>query len=288
MKRVAVIPNFYKDSDNAVLCRVIEKLIAFGFTVYLDDVYTYDGFDKASFPSLKVYSDFPREAELLLVIGGDGSFLEASQLALKQDIPLIGVNMGKVGYLAEVEVDELDILAGLLTGDFYISEKMLLSVEALCDGKLRCFTAVNDTVVSGLDYHGISNVKIEDSLGNSIIIRGDGVILSTPQGSTAYSLSAGGPILAHDVESILLTPLNPHSFFNRSVLFNSGETITVTNVGRVELKLEADGKYFATVRQDGSVTVKKSEKRLKMITFSKNSMFSTMFKKMRILGEIEK
>ena len=147
--------------------------------------------------------------------------------------------------------------------------------------------AVNDVAISRDGFLHIADLKIEDSIGNAVKLRADGVILSTPQGSTAYSFSSGGPIVAHDVESILLTPISSHSFFNRSVLFNSSDVIRVTNIGELSLNVSVDGRFVGALSSGESCEIKKAQSVFKILTFTKNSMFSSLFKKMRILGDIE-
>ena len=160
---------------------------------------------------------------------------------------------------------------------------MLLTVEF--DGKEnKCDRyAVNDVVISREAMLSIADIKIEDSIGNVVKFRADGVILSTPQGSTAYSFSTGGPIVAHNVESILMTPVSPHSFFNRSVIFNSHDVIKATNSGEGILTVSIDGRSIGQLLPGESCSVKKSHRTIKMLTFTENSMFSSLFRKMRIL-----
>ena len=109
--------------------------------------------------------------------------------------------------------------------------------------------------------------------------------MATPQGSTAYSLSSGGPIVAHDVDGILLTAVSPHSFFNRSVMFNSSEVIKITNLGMDPIHISIDGRCRGNLDTNEYCTVFKSEKKIKMLAFEKNAMFSKLFKKMRILED---
>ena len=148
--------------------------------------------------------------------------------------------------------------------------------------------AVNDVAVSRDSFLNIADIKIEDSALNAVKLRADGVVLSTPQGSTAYSFSAGGPILAHSVESILLTPISSHSFFNRSVLFNASDVIKITNIGALPLNLLIDGRSVGARAPNEYCNVRRAPKNVKILTFKENSMFSSLFKKMRILGDIDK
>jgi len=282
MKNLVIIPNANKDKGFAVTNAVADKLISLGFCVYVNEHsgYTRDG--------VIAYEIFPDNIDLVLVIGGDGSVIDASGLAVEHDVPILGVNLGRMGYLTEVEVDGLSVLDKLVNNSYSITEKMLLEVY-LENSETACERyAVNDVAISRDSLLHIADIKIEDSIGNIVKLRADGVILSTPQGSTAYSFSAGGPIVAHDVESILLTPVSPHSFFNRSVLFNSSEVIMIINDGELPLSISVDGRSVGSITSGASCKIKKSKKTVKMLTFTRNSMFSSLFKKMRILGDIDK
>lgn len=280
MKKIVIIPNLGKDPAFSVTDKVTSKLISLGLEVYVHSDAGYSN------EKVIVYNEFPDNIDLIIVVGGDGSVIDASAYAIDKDIPLLGVNLGKVGYLTEVEVDNLSVLDRLNTGDFSVAEKMLLCIE-LDDGSLCDRYAVNDITISRDSFVHIADIGVEDSIGNVVKIRSDGLILATPQGSTAYSFSSGGPILAHDVESILLTPVSPHSFFNRSVIFNSSEVIKVTNFGENALNVFVDGRCIGKVDVSRFCKIRKAERSFKVLTFTKNSMFSSLFKKMRVLGEIK-
>ena len=281
MKNIALITNAIKDIGLAVTKAAIDILISEGMSVYVSEDLS------AHFSDVITYSSFPDNIDLIIVVGGDGSVIDASKYAVKYDIPLLGINLGKVGYLAEVENDNLSVLKQLKDGSYTISDKMLLEIELINKGAVVSELAVNDIVASHDEQLLIADFKIEDSVGNVIKYRADGIIFATPQGSTAYSLSAGGPILAHDVESILMTPVSPHSFFNRSVLFNSGECIRVANISEYPLAVRVDGRMRGSLNKNEICTVRKSTRTIKMLTFSKNSMFSSLFRKMRIIGDMD-
>ena len=281
MKKIVLIPNALKDSGYSVTDRVVSVLTEFGATVYVNAGSNYKSSNVTS------YDIFPGDAELIIVVGGDGSIIDAAKYAIKYDVPILGVNLGKVGYLAEVELDNLSILEGLFKDAYEINDKMILEVEFEDGVSFLTGCAVNDIVVSHDGHLGIADIKVEDSIGNVVKYRADGIILSTPQGSTAYSLSSGGPILAHDVESILMTPVSAHSFFNRSVLFNSAEVIKVTNIGESPLIVSVDGRNQGELVTNKACTVRKAKKSIKMLTFTKNSMFTSLFKKMRIIGDMD-
>ena len=227
--------------------------------------------------------------ELIVVIGGDGSVLDASVLAIEKGVPIVGVNLGKLGYLAELDVDGIEMLGRLFTGNYTVEDKMLLEVSKLSGGKLFCSNrlAVNDIIISHDTFLGIADFKLEKSDGECVRYRADGVIFSTPVGSTAYSLSAGGPIVAHGINSILVTPIAPHSFFNRSIIFSPSDKLKIKNNEDTELKISVDGRLFSTLNRGEECIVTSSPKTLKMISFNQNNNFSTLFKKMRILEDVK-
>ena len=284
MKNAVVIPNSHKDLGYRVTRLVSEKLSSLGISAFISrDEFVGEGCD------INYYDEFPAFADLIIVIGGDGSIIDGSKYAVKYGIPILGVNLGKVGYLSEVEPNSLDALGQLISGEYTVEERMLIEVvKAPLDNSamLSDRYAVNDVVISHDSYLGLADIRLEDSFGNSIKYRADGLILSTPQGSTAYSLSAGGPIVAHNVDSILVTPVCAHSFFNRSVLFSADEHIKVTNIGKGVLNISIDGRCLSSLGENEECTIERAAKRIKMLSFSNNRMFSNLFKKMKMLEDM--
>ena len=284
MKNILVIPNTLKDTDLSVTSRVIEKLTEFGMTALVSAEFSgrFDG-------KIEYFTSLPLSAELVLVIGGDGSVIDASRIAIEFDIPLLGVNLGNLGYLSEVETDELDILKKLADGDYIVDDKMLLEVILGKSGKVSKAQrlAVNDIIVSHSEYLGIADICLENSMNEAVKYRADAVILATPAGSTAYALSSGGPIISHNLDSITATPVSPHSFFNRSIVYSANEEIKVSNIGSYSIKVSIDGRFFDSLEKGDFCIVKKSDKRFKMLTFSANNMFTTLFNKLKILSNIE-
>lgn len=284
MNRVLIIPNTLKDPDLEVTGRVVKKLKELEITPLINKAFSNSVADGAEY-----FTEYPSDADLVLVIGGDGSVIEASKIAIMLSIPLLGVNLGNLGYLSEVETDGLDILKKLKTGEYFVEDKMLLEADIF-----KCGTtitserlAVNDVIISHSEYLGIADICLENSKGEAVKYRADSVILSTPAGSTAYALSAGGPIISHNLDSITATPVSPHSFFNRSIVYGAGESLRVSNIGPSPLKVSIDGRYFDTLMKGDYCNIRKSEKQFKMLTFSKNNMFTTLFSKLKILNNIE-
>lgn len=278
MKNILIIPNINKDKDYSVSTDCAKKLQNLGICVYIQAKYNSDLGNYA-----KAVDEIPTDIELIIVVGGDGSVIDASQYALLLDIPVLGINLGNLGYLAELEPDSLDKLALLMNDEYEIEEKMLLTVRLLRDGGEITSPryALNDVIISHETYVGLAELSLTDSHGESVKYRADGLILSTPVGSTAYSLSAGGPVVSHDIDSITATPICPHSFFNRSIIFNSDECLKVTNNGTNNLNITVDGRYFEELNAGCVCYIESAKKRFKMLTFSGNNMFSTLFGKMK-------
>lgn len=283
MKNIAIISNKSRDRSYAVTREVYLRLSAMGFVCWLDGSAAESILGAAGFDTL------PDGTDLVIVVGGDGSMLDASVQAIPRNIPMLGVNLGKVGYLTEVDPKDLDLLSCLLSGEYRIEEKMLLSAEVRRGDVTERIDrrAVNDVVISHDSFLGIAELLVEDSERNALSYRADGLVVATPQGSTAYSLSSGGPIVAHDVDGIILTPVSPHSFFNRSVILNADDVLTVTNTGRGEVNVSIDGRLFARLAEGDACVIRRAEERVKVLTFAGNSMFTNLFKKMRILEDID-
>ena len=284
MKRILVVPNTLKDADLSVTSKVVDKLREFNLIPFMNADFSEKIGDRAEY-----FATYPNDAELILVIGGDGSVIEASRIAIALDIPLLGVNLGNLGYLSEVELDELDLFEKLAKDEYVISDKILLETEIFKNGisEKAERLAVNDIIISHSEYLGIADICLENSMKETVKYRADAVLLATPAGSTAYALSSGGPIISHNLDSITATPVSPHSFFNRSIVYSADEELKVSNIGNTLLKVSVDGRLFDSLENGDYCVIKKSDKRFKMLTFSANNMFATLFNKLKILSNIE-
>lgn len=284
MKKAIVLPNITKDASLSLTSSVISKLLALGITPYLSEEYHNDKTIGASF-----YTDVPFDVDFIAVIGGDGSVIDACGLALDTNLPLLGINLGKVGYLADVDSDRLDLISIIAENRAQIDEKMLLTAEKhSIDGtvSLSSRLAVNDVVICHDSYLGISDIKLENGRGDGVHYRADGIIVATPAGSTAYSLSAGGPIISHGLDSMTVTPICPHSFFNRSIVYGPDEIITVSNMSDNQLNISIDGRLFEVLKKGESCRIYRSEKRIKMFNLEATNLFSTLSKKILLLHDL--
>ncbi len=283
---MVVAPNSHKDPEYFVTRRVISALGKADITVFLAEKLR----DLIGGENIYYYGDtFPREAEAIIVVGGDGSVLDAALDALAADIPLLGVNMGRLGYLTELESDELADLSRLSADDYGIHECMVFDVTLVKNGEDISLVrrAVNDVVVNQASGEGMSEIELTDGVGNHMKYIADGLIVATPLGSTAYSLAAGGPVIDASLHAICVTPICPHSLFNRSLLFPPEYTITVSNVSKREgsLRMYLDGLQNYELLPGDSVKVTASRTKLKMISLKNRSVLGVLCRKMQLLQQ---
>ena len=213
----------------------------------------------------------PKGCEAVVSIGGDGTFLRANSIALEEGLPILGVNIGRVGFLTELELEDLEAACQKLSADEYtIENRMMLQVR--CEEK--SFLALNDVVISRGGYSrliGIDAWVDEDPIGRFLA---DGLIVSTPTGSTGYSLSAGGPIICPELECMLLTPICAHSLQHRPVVTSASQTITVRLHDDVEAMVSVDGREPVPLRQGSLVSITRAEHSARFIRLYPRSFFS--------------
>lgn len=232
--------------------------------------------------------EFEQKIDCLISVGGDGTFLRASRHVFKTGKPIMGVNVGNLGFLAEINLSDMyDSLDKIINDNFEIEKRMLISGNLLrdrkiVDGRHSPYLALNDFV--------ITKALLEKIIRITIIINGipilnygaDGVIISTPTGSTAYSLSAGGPVVEPKNESIIITPICPHTLFSRSLVLSPDNQIEI-QIGSedTDVSLNIDGKKADISIEDQDIfKVEKCNYKLKLITFNKNIFFKIFKEKL--------
>ena len=221
--------------------------------------------------------------DIAITVGGDGTIIHAAKHAAKTDTPLIGVNVGRLGFAADVEAEDIGSLTHLLTGEYSSENRILLDVEVQKNGESHHYLAVNDAVVA----HGQLSKIVDLTLflnGEEISkYRADGLLFSTPTGSTAYSLSAGGPILSPQMQCILMTPVCPHSLFSRSVVFESDAelSVTVRIPAGCSCLLTIDGEDNLDIGEDDHVIIRKSERSLRLLSLKKRNFYKKLNEKLK-------
>lgn len=222
-------------------------------------------------------------ADIAITVGGDGTIIHAAKYSARQNTPLIGVNVGRLGFAAEVDPDETESLLRILKGDYQIERRILLDVEVIKNGKSRHYLAVNDAIIARGQLSKIVDLKLSLDGEEIANYRADGLLFATPTGSTAYSLSAGGPIIAPQMDCLMMTPVCPHSLFSRSVLF-SGESelsITVKIPSECCCVLTIDGEKNVDILAEDKVIIRKSELKLKLISLYKRNFYKRLNEKLK-------
>ena len=205
----------------------------------------------------------PDGIEALISVGGDGTVLRAAALALAADLPLAGINVGRVGYLAEFEVSEIDALATAIFADeLDIAERMTIEVAAGGASRL----AVNDVVVEKVLSQRVVEIGVAINGHHFARYRTDGIIAATPVGSTAYSLSAGGPVADPEIEALILTPVAPHSLLSRSIVLSADAEVRLTIEIDRPARVNVDGSEMAIVPPGGEVVVSRGGTPVRFLT----------------------
>lgn len=225
--------------------------------------------------------------DILLALGGDGTILSVASECARRHVKILGINYGHLGFLTEYERDKLDDALELICkGKFTITERSMLEID-YADKK---FYALNDFVIQrstgGQDFSNTIGLNAE--IDGTLIDRylSDGIIVSTPTGSTAYSLSAGGSILAPDLDAFILTPICAHSLHSRPVVFNANSVITIASVNnKTRLNVIVDGKIVDTVSENIEFSVKKSDFVAQFISCGDNDFFDKLLVKLNIWSE---
>ena len=236
----------------------------------------------------RIDTSFLIGADCVIVLGGDGTFLRVSHVATQVDIPMIGVNLGTVGFLTEVLVSELEnMINRLMSGDYIIEERMMLSGRVLRNGEVVCegLQALNDAVLARKTLMRLISVVIYVNDHYFDEMEADGLIVATPTGSTSYNLSAGGPIVRPGAKLLVLTPIAPFSLTGRSVVFGADDKLSFKfvnkrNNGQEYGLLSFDGYRNVEVRTNDIAEFSMSDKSVKLIKLEDVSVYEILKKKL--------
>lgn len=232
------------------------------------------------FDSTYSYSDIDglfKGIDLIVSFGGDGTILNTAHISEGTDVPILGVNLGKVGFLAEVSPEELDsIPSRLKNGEFEIMERMAFNAWSNYGQK---YFALNDIVLDRSTDTRIleMSVSIDDSVAGEFAA--DGIIVSTPTGSTAHSVSAGGPLVMPECSVIILTPICPHSLTFRPLIIEGSKTLKINVINGIA-RMAVDGQSFINSPAGSEVTIKKAEKKVKIARFRDKTYFDILHKRL--------
>ena len=288
MKKIAIVTNFnISEKANAAL-KVTNYLLKFGCKILVSQyskervlaMKNYRG-NIYFLPIEKLYD----EADLVIALGGDGTILDCAKKMARRGKPILGINLGHLGYMAELEMDELADLSRIIDGDYTIDERAMMDVEVIGrEGNVKYKSyALNDAVISNGSVSKIINLELYAEGSLVTTYRADGLIISTPTGSTAYAMSAGGSIADPKVKCKLVTPICPHSFIARQLIFSDETNLKIKNVSVREksLMLTIDGKSNCELFRDDVVSISKSELTVKLVRLKDCSFYDILSQKMK-------
>lgn len=261
--RITVIPNEKKDPDGRYTARITEYFKGRGCDVR--------------------HGTPDENTSLAVVLGGDGSILRAAGKTSELGIPLLGVNLGRVGYMAEIEADDLASLDLMFEGKYRVESRMMLDVSILRGIEcLRSMTALNDAVISNGAVARMVDIALDCDGVCSGMYHADGLIVATPTGSTAYSLSAGGPVVDPALDCFCVTPVSAHSLGARPMIFSATCELAVYECGtrESEMYLTVDGSENIRIERGSRIVLRRSDKVTKLIRIKNNGFYDTLIKKM--------
>ena len=281
MKKVCVISNDFKDKDLVITKRITTFLNERGCeTVVVMTKWDYEA-EKWTKPE-----GIPEDAECILVLGGDGTMLQAARHSYGMNIPLLGVNLGTLGFLTEVDSNYVeDALQQLLEGDFAVEERMMLEGTIITPEKVISSVALNDIVVNRTG--SLQTVRFDIWLNNVLLKRynADGCIVSTPTGSTGYNLSAGGPVVDPTSDAMVMTNICPHNLFNRGVVLAGNKLITIVIPGdrqgrNQQVEAAFDGSFKVKLNTGDCINITMAPCTTKIIRLEPISFMEILHKKM--------
>ncbi len=280
MKTVALIVNVMKEEACAASVGIVDLLRSKGVTIIADEETANLLGDK------KLAREAPslgKEAELVITLGGDGTVLKAARLIAGAGVPLLGINLGGLGFLTAATIAEAnDILSEALKGNCRAEERMLLEVSLRRRGKcVSSHVVLNDAVIT---KGGLSRlVKLDTFIEDEYLVTfvSDGLIISSPTGSTAYSLSAGGPLVSPDTDAIIVTPICPHTLINRPLLVPGWKKVRVlvSTVAR-DIALTLDGQIAEMLRDKDEVIIGVYEKKITLLVSPQKGYYQLLREKL--------
>lgn len=280
MKRVILTPNPYRDKNFQTVCKAQQILNNAGIEARI--CLPFDVDRSFELPRDIRFYRMERElsnAEAIICFGGDGTILHMAKTATRQGLPVLGVNIGTMGFMAELESGELSELARLAQDDFAIDQRMMLDVTVYRDRDIIYHDiCLNDVAITKGAIARIIHLGVQCDGVQAMGVDGDGLILATPTGSTAYSLSAGGPIVEPEAHNIIITPICAHDVGSRCMVASDKRVITVsmTKNSRRNAFLSADGGKAVKLNMGDVATIRKSDRVTKLIRLKRRSFYDVV------------
>ena len=280
MKNIILTPNPYRDKNFQTVRNAIDVLKAAGLNPRVCLPFDIDR--SYELPKDIRFHRLDREignAEMVICFGGDGTILHMAKAATKRDIPILGVNIGTMGFMAELESSELDKLAMLADGNYMLDSRMMLDVTIQRDRDIIYHDiCLNDVVITKGAVARIVHLQVKCDGVCALESGGDGVIIATPTGSTAYNFSAGGPIVEPDARNIIITPICAHEVGSRCIVASDRRTVTVEMVhnARRNAYLSADGGRAVRLNMGDVATIRKSNLETKLVRLKDRSFYDVV------------
>lgn len=276
MKKVGVIPNINKDKDLEVTKSVVKWLLEHGSEPYLNEIVASKmGYDEYGRKSTDIYS----KCDFIIALGGDGTILNVARLCAPFDTPIFAVNLGHLGFLTEVDVNEVFVsLDKIYKGEYTVEKRMMLEANVVKnDMEIINFRALNDIVITRGAFSRMA--RINTYVNNNYVdtYLADGVIIATPTGSTAYSLSAGGPIVYPTLEVIIITPICPHTLYSRSIIVSREDVLRLEiSEENQDLMITTDGQQGYKLDYRDIIYIKKSNEYTNLIKVKNTNFFDLL------------
>jgi NAD+ kinase len=281
VKRVGLVAKPDAAGAPEALARLIEALRAQGVSVVLEKE-TAGLVPAAALASVRKL-ELASQVDLLVVLGGDGTLLSMARAVGDLGTPILGVNLGDLGFLTATTLDEMLAAAeAALAGRMAVDERMMLSARLVRAGaSVGEFAALNDVVITKSAMSRIINLRVAVEGQYATAYRADGLIISTPTGSTAYCLSAGGPILFPTMDAVVLVPIASHTLTNRPIVLPGAQRIEVTLMTDQDVMLTVDGQVGVHLREHDTVHVEKAAARVRLLRFPRTDFFAVLRTKLK-------
>ncbi|MGE5631937.1 MAG: NAD(+)/NADH kinase [Caulobacteraceae bacterium] len=278
--RVGIIPNISKDNDLKITGEILNWFADKEAVVLLEkQVAEKLGCNCYGYDIASIYSS----SDIIIVLGGDGTILNISRQSSKYNVPIFGINLGHLGFLAEAEAGEMyAALEKILQGDYFIEKRMMLeaSIEEN-NTQVENFVALNDIGITRGPFSRIITYSIYINGSFVDLYSADGIVISSPTGSTAYSLSAGGPIVSPDLNVIIVTPVCPHTLHSRSIVVSDKDEVKVEICNNnTEVMLTVDGQLGYKLKSGETVTIRSSACATNLVKLKQRSFFDVLRRKM--------
>lgn len=276
---IALFPNIQNQKSERISLTVANFFLKKSISVVVEDTYQ----KRLGLPSLSSVDQ--KKIKFLITMGGDGTILKIAHQYAHLNAAILGVNLGSLGFMADVQITQIEErLEEFLKGQFKIEKRM--TVDVITQHQ-KAFFAINECTLHWAENPSLVEISIfvNDRLLNTF--EADGIILATPNGSTAYSLAAGGPILSPDLEALVLTPINPHTISNRPIVLTTKETIRLEYISQKEaIEVMLDGYNRFQLKTGEHILLKRSAKTFNLVKLDSINYFETLRKKLGWTGKL--